>query len=93
MIFTETEREALASKAEYSIQPAAYAKGQLLIKAPSTTGLKSRAARLLGGLKGRWTNRERGYVVSPAKAKKFEKLFRDGWDADIFGTLEPPTTD
>lgn len=91
----KVERKAPPVPAEpgYTITDARYAKGQKLVKAvPSGTGLKSRAERLIGdGLKGRYTNRERGYVVSPAKAARFEEMYAQGWDASaITGKLEPP---
>jgi hypothetical protein len=77
---------------EYTISDARYAKGQKLVVAPSdATGLKTRAMRLLGALKCRYTNRERGYVCSPAKALRFETLYQEGWDASYFSDeLEPP---
>ncbi len=78
---------------DYTIGDARYAKGQKLVKTvPSGTGLKSRAERLIGdGLKGRYTNRERGYVVSPAKAARFEEMYTQGWDASpILRELIPP---
>lgn len=58
----------------------------------SIDGIKGRASRLLGALKCRWTNRERGYVTSPSKLRRFEQLMRDGWDANFFSNeLLPPT--
>lgn len=76
----------------YTITPARYAKGQMLVRCPSTDGLKTRAARLIGdGLRGRYTGRESGYIVSPAKARKFERLFAAGWDGSyITGELQAP---
>lgn len=76
---------------DISIEPARYAKNMMLVKAPSSTGFKSRGDRLAGALGGKWTNRERGYVMSKAKAEKLRKLYADGWDAEFFGsTLVPP---
>lgn len=77
---------------DYTVSQARYAKGMMLVRCPSDTGFKSRAARLIGdGLKARWTNRERGYIASPAKVRKFEQLHSEGWDASsIMGTLIPP---
>ncbi len=91
----KAERKAPPVPAEpgYTIGDARYAKGQKLVKTvPSGTGLKSRAERLIGdGLKGRYTNRERGYVVSPAKAARFEEMYTQGWDASpILRELIPP---
>jgi hypothetical protein len=91
----EVERKAPPVPAEpgYTIGDARYAKGQKLVKVQSSgTGLKTRAARLIGdGLKGRYTNREHGYIVSPTKAARFEDLYAQGWDASaITGELQPP---
>jgi len=76
----------------FTVSDARYAKGQKLVRCTSKTSFKSRAARLVGdGLRARWTNRESGYVVSPAKLKKFERLYADGWDASTMtGELIPP---
>lgn len=75
---------------EYSISPARYAKGMMIVHCPSTDGYKTRAAYLACALKARYTNRCNGYVMSPAKARKFEVLYADGWDATCLGTLIPP---
>lgn len=77
------------SNAAYSIAPARYSKDNFIVQAPSSTGYKTRAARLIGdGLNCRYTNREQGYVASANKVKKFEKLYAEGWDAStITGEL------
>lgn len=61
------------------------------VQCPSNDGYKTRAARLLGdGLKAYYSHR-RGYVVSPTKFAKFEKMYAEGWDASaITGELYPP---
>lgn len=84
----------------YSITPARYAgrwngKPQVVVCCPSDTMLKTRAARLIGnGLKGRYSRRERGYVVSPSKAAKFESLFAAGYDASTWdgALIAPPVS-
>ena len=51
---------------------------------PEQDGIyKTRAARLLDALKGRWSHRQRGYVVSETKAVKFARLYAAGYDATI----------
>jgi hypothetical protein len=82
-----------AAGVDYTVSDARYAKGQRLVRCPSKTSFKSRAARLLGnGLRARWTNRESGYVTSPGKLKKFEELYAEGWDASTMtGVLLPPS--
>jgi hypothetical protein len=74
---------------EYTIVPARYSKGNLAVSTPSSDGFKTRAARLVGDhLRGRWTNRERAYIVSPSKAKRFIALYESGADASaITGAL------
>lgn len=76
----------------YTITPARYSKGNFAVVCPSTNGLKSRAARLIGdGLNCRHSGRERAYIASPSKVRKFEKLYAEGWDASVItGELEPP---
>ena len=71
----------------YTITPAYYAKGVVLVQAPSTTGFKTRQARLASAL-GRYVNRERGYILSPAAAERFMVLVESGADASaITGTI------
>jgi hypothetical protein len=76
----------------YTIAPARYSKGDFAIRCPSDTGLKTRAARLIGdGLNCRHSGREKAYIASASKVKKFEKLYAAGWDACVItGKLEAP---
>ncbi|CAM5769859.1 hypothetical protein [Bosea minatitlanensis] len=81
---------ALTPAAAYSIVPARYAKGKMVIvPTRDGSGFKGRAARLAGTF-GRWVNRSGGYTVSEAGARRFERLYTEGWDASIFGDLEAP---
>lgn len=77
------------SDADIVTAPARYAKNMLAVRCPSTNGFKTRAARLAEHLKGRWSNREKAYIMSPTKAQKLRSLFDEGRDADIFGKLIP----
>jgi len=75
----------------YSIAPYRYARNSIRVVCPSRDGWKTRAARLAEGLRGRWSHRAGGYIMTPTKAAKFERLYADGWDASyIGGELEPP---
>jgi len=75
----------------YTITPARYAKGKMVIHAPSTDGYKTRAARLAEYVGGRYVGRSNGYVVSSSAAKRFEALFAEGLDANLWGdTLHMP---
>ncbi len=77
---------------DFTVSEARYSKGNYIVRCPSTNGLKSRAARLIGdGLHCRYTWREKGYVASPSKLAKFQKLYAAGWDASfVTGELHPP---
>lgn len=81
----------MTSNQDYTISPARYSKGKVVVRCPSRDGFKTRAARLAEGLRGRWTHRAGGYVMTPAKAARFERLYAEGWDAScITGELEAP---
>ena len=70
----------------YSVEPAKYAKGKLLVRfSKDGTGLKDRAQRILfDGLNCRYTGRENGLIASPTQVARFEKLLAEGWDACSF---------
>lgn len=67
---------------------------KLMVKVifPKGDGYKTRAQRLLrDGLKCYYSHRL-GYVASPAKFAKFERLYAEGWDACVMtGALQAPT--
>ncbi len=77
---------------EYRITNARYAKDMMKVTAPAVDGLKGRAARLAHSIaRGRYSNREGGYIMSKAAAERFERLYAEGWDASFLsGKLEPP---
>jgi hypothetical protein len=87
-----------ATNLPYTINPARYAgrwngKPQMAVHCtPNGTGFKTRAMRLIGDhLNGRYSGRERAYIVSPAKVRKFEQLFAHGYDANSWnGALIAP---
>ena len=67
----------------YNIAPARYAKNQYIVQPFSNgSGYKTRGDRLCCHLNGRWSNRERGYIMSAAKAEKFQTLYETGRDAN-----------
>jgi hypothetical protein len=75
----------------YTVGQARYSKGNLIVRyTPGPSGMKGRVPRLLEALHFRYTGRENGYVGSPSKVKKFEKMVADGWNATYFGKLESP---
>lgn len=70
------------SAQEYSIAEARYSRGNFIVRCPSSDGMKTRAARLIGdGLNCRWVGRGKGYVASPSKVAKFEALYAAGFNA------------
>lgn len=81
----------LTPSAAYSIVPARYAKGKLVIQPTRDgSGFKTRAARLAGTF-GKWVHRSGGYTVSAAGARRFERLYSEGYDASVItGELQPP---
>lgn len=67
---------------DFTVAKARYAKGMMAVSTPSNgTGFKTRAMRLACALKGRWSGRERCYIMSPSKAAKMRELFDAGRDA------------
>lgn len=66
---------------DYRVTPARYAKGKVAVQCPSTTGYKTRAARLACALRGRYVNRERAYIMGRRTAERFLTLYHAGWDA------------
>jgi len=73
-----------------SIKPARYAKDMMLVQVLTSGGWKNRGQRLAEAL-GRWTHRERGYIMSKKKADRFKQLYDEGWDAEFMSNkLVPP---
>jgi hypothetical protein len=73
-----------ASPPGYEYGRARYAKGMVAVQTKDSVGeYAGRAQRLLHALKARYTNREKAYILSPSKFARFEKLYVDGWDADL----------
>ena len=69
---------------EFYVGQARYAKGQMIVRPKGGSGMGGgRVERLCQALKGRWTNREKGYVMSPAKAEKLAHLVVSGKDASL----------
>lgn len=75
---------------EFTMFPARYAKGKVIIRAPGRDGYKTRAARLAGdGLGLQYVGRSNGYTASPSQAERFKRLFNAGFDASwATGTVE-----
>lgn len=65
---------------EYTVRPAKYAKGKVAVETPSTTDLKTRAARIMSAIAQNYSRREHAYIVTPNQAEKFLKAFHSGRD-------------
>lgn len=80
---------------DYSISQARYAKGKMAVRCPSSTGMKTRAARLAGAIcRHRYTHREGAYIMSTSQAQRFEALYLQGYDACVItDKIEPPRPD
>jgi hypothetical protein len=53
---------------------------------PDGTGFKTRASALAYALAGgRFSHRERSYIMSARRAAEFVKLYREGWVGDVIG--------
>ena len=67
----------------YTIKPARYSKGNMAVVCePDGSGFKTRYDRLAGVFSnGRYTHRERAYIMSSKAAQRFEQAVKDGWDA------------
>lgn len=78
---------------DYTISSARYAKGKVAVRCPGKDGFKTRAGRLAECIaRGRYTGREQAYIMSPSAAKRFERLYAEGYDsASIFDySILPP---
>lgn len=63
---------------------AQYAKGMIAVSCPSNgTGLKTRAASIASALNARWSNREKSYIMSPAKAQKLKTFYDAGTSPEL----------
>lgn len=58
----------------YSITKARYAKNSIAVRCPSQDGFKTRAAYMVESLRGRWSNREKAYVLSASKEARVREL-------------------
>lgn len=74
-----------AEHQDYKIRPASYAKNMIAISTtPDGSGMKTRAAYLATTLaNGRYSNRERAYLMSKQKATQFVALYDQGFTATI----------
>jgi hypothetical protein len=57
---------------KYTSGPARYAKNSIAVSAPSSDIRMSRAASLAQEVGGRYSNRERSFIMSKAQFKKYQ---------------------
>ena len=90
---------AIVEARPFQVSEARYAQSMMLVRVTSdSSGVMTRAARLCRALRARYTNRERGYVMSPRKVERLRELYAAGWDGRlVFDSvsrtryeLEPP---
>jgi hypothetical protein len=89
----ETRGESVAER--WHVRPARYARGKVAFgveRVDPTAWFMGRMARLCAVAgRGRYTHRERAYIMSPTAAARVLKLYAEGWDASpIRGELTAP---
>lgn len=63
----------------FSVVPARYAKGKVAVSTPSETDFATRAAMLAQGVGGRYSSRERAYIMSPRQAERLADYHKRGY--------------
>jgi len=85
----------VSGEERYYVTLARYARDMYAVRIEKDgSGLKTRAMRLAHtAVRGRWSNREKAYIMSATKVRKLHRYITDGWDASpITGEIEPPHT-
>lgn len=84
-----------AKEPGYAVNKARYAKGMMAVRCEKESGWKTRAMCLAEYFsRNRYSGRENAYIMSPSAASKFEKAFKDGYDASyMYRELRPPLAD
>lgn len=78
---TSNERQARPASETFTITKARYAKDSIAVRCRSQGMFKTREMRLCDGLRGRWSNREKAYILPASKEARLRQLIADGWDA------------
>lgn len=73
----------------YSINPARYAKNCIAVKCPSIGMFKSREARIVEAIGGRWSNREKSYILAATKENRLRDLIAADYDGIVRFTEKP----
>lgn len=73
-----TDEEKINIGLGYTVGAARYAKGMLAVRpCEDGSGWKTLAGLLISQLNPRWSNREKAYIVTPAKVRKFAVLVEE----------------
>ena len=76
---------------EWRVEAARYAKGKVAIHVTSPGDFKSGAANLAEALGGKWTSREKAYLLPKTKEDRFTSMVVGGWNANpVSRDLTPP---
>jgi hypothetical protein len=78
-----------AKMESFTITAARYAKGKALVR-PRKDGDWMTAEARMAEAKGRYSHRERGYVMSFGVAEKMIRQFSEGYRADCLGKVHAP---
>lgn len=68
----------------FTITKARYAKQSIAVRCQSDgSGFMTREMRVVEALNGRWSNREKAYVLAATKEARLRRLIADGYDARL----------
>lgn len=77
----------MSANVELLISKARYAQKSVAVSCSSKDGLKTRAARITEACGGRWSGREKAYILPESRAVTVQALFDAGWDATVLDRL------
>lgn len=66
----------------YTSEPARYAKGKIAVRPSSQGDYRSNASYLAEAVGGRYSNRERAYIMSPSQVRRMDTYLRQGMTAN-----------
>jgi hypothetical protein len=86
----KSEMSGEADGQPWVIRPARYAKKSISVSTENSATFKTRVQRLAEAHGGKWSNREKAYILPAAKRDTLIQRINDGWDADLSKKLIPP---
>lgn len=75
-------RSGAGNAVAYTSEPARYAKGKLAVRPSSSGNFRSNASYLAEAVGGRYSNRERAYIMSPSQVRRMDAYLRQGMTAN-----------